>query len=561
MAEAVPLDPGGVSVVASPSGNSYEAPTTNPALQLAGALANTEPKAADFVDQLGGQLKARAEAAAHEAALKSSAPAYAKAVSDGSIQAGQNPWFVQAFNQDRAHIGSQQAAQALVADSQTWQEKSYEDGGVAYEARLTKAAGDIHTQVSQVPGMHPQDAEAGFQSGAAPVIAQAIAGNNAYQLQSIKLQKIQDNTTLMAGALKDAYTANPNASPSQLLAALNPILAKGASVGFQASELKQQAFNSVVNFAHQMQDPNLLDISRAPFQGGPALADIAGDNGKSYGEQLSYEAFQIEREANYQANNDTKLNNARISQEAHSMVTQLVADKGYDAFHMSPTDIQAYAQAHNISPEGFAEGAKLLDQQMEGLTGLTRNFTALNENSPAIATKLLAYKAEAAQKGLTPDFMTRVTRDVTAGNMTLAQADSLVAEGANTVRSQASTERQVAATDRATAHQMVVDARNNGHQVREDNNDYTANWLIGAGDNGMSRNPGLKEQLKTIGDAAHGAWLAAPGHANDYEGASKAQKAALNSFANHRAQVLHIGPYAGTAKAAPGGSGLASKGE
>lgn len=552
MAQAVPLDPSGVEILATPNAPTYEAPTTNAALQLAQSLSDVEPKVSDLVGQIGAQFQARAQAEAHGAALKSSATSFKDAVAKGDLQAGQSPWFVQAFNQDRAQLGSQQATQALVAQSQSWAEKSYEDGGVAYEQRLQQELGNIHQQVSQVPGMHPQDAEVGFQRGAAPVAAQAIAQNNQYQLQSIKLQKTQDNTSLMTQGILSAQQANPNASPSDLLKALDPIIARGASVGFQVSELKQQAFNSIVGAAFSAKDSSLLNLADAGFQGGPPLSSIAGDDGKPYGEQLGYAQYRIEQEANAAANSEAKGAAMKAQADGAQMVSQLKQQLGYAAFHMSPSDFETYAQQHGFSPDAYSAAARQMDREVEGITGLTKNFIAQNDSSPQAQAMVLSLKAEAAQKGLIPEVTTKINRAVASGAISLPAGESLIAEGASTTREAANTGRQVAAQDRATARQATHDAFEQGAQVREQNNQQALNGLIEKGDGGAVRDPTVKSQIERVGSASHDGWLAA--HPGDYQGASDAQKRALATIITRRLTRLHPPQPAGT------GTGLAQKG-
>lgn len=529
----------------------YRAPDTNGALQLAGALQETSPKVDDFLTQFGMQQRTKDQAAAHQAAMKSSAAGFSDAVRSGELPGAKSPWFVQQFNQDRAQIASQEAAQKVVADSQTWQERGYQDGGVAYEQRLQQAMGDISQQVSQVPGMHPIDAQEGFTKGAEPVVNQAILQNRAYQVQSIQTQKVQDTTTLLEKSLGSYLTANPNAKPTDALAAMQPTLDSASKIGFQESDLKEMAFNAIIGAAFNTKDTSVLDLAHAPFNGGTPLALIAGRDGKPYGEQLGDAAWRIEREISADNSQGTKAAREQLQSRGLTAASDVKGQFGWGLMDGSttPTQVLNYLQQKGYSVEEAAYASKELNTELEGVTGMTANMVKANENNPGFQQEYLKLTERIATKGLQPTDADKLNQMVAMGELPRDQAlkavemgqsrsNVLFSEGAATERSN----REIAMQAQRDHRQEVNDAFTIGNRAREDNNADTQNLLISKGDTALSKTPQVVHQMEQVGNAAFRSYLAqhpAKDGVNDWQGASTAQRQALAGWASKRLSRLH----------------------
>lgn len=426
------IDPSGVQLIANSApadvgiGRGDNASGFN---SLAGALSEAEPGVQDFVGQLGGLLQQRAQNKAQADALAQSGEALGQAVRDGKIEPTQNPWYIKAYNQDSAEIRGKSDMAGLLDESQTWAEKNDPQ---AYQARFSKEMGALAQNYTG----HPESLQ-GFESAAKPIYDQAIAQNQELNVQQINLQHTQDITSLMNGAIRDTFKANPKASPDDLLASVYPLVDKAIGTGFTEPQAKELVFNSILGAAYQNLDPTLLNLANVPYKGGTPLAEIAGVDGKPYGEQLSYAAYRINTDARQQGN----LNDVAAQKEGNSMVASLMQDYGYDykamlQTMMDPTKLAAYAQAHRISPAGALEATKLLDAKFTGMIGMDKALVSLNSNDPSNITLKLDLHTYAAQHGFDKGLGTRLSTLVAKGDLTTADADAIVSEAASTSRAQ-----------------------------------------------------------------------------------------------------------------------------
>jgi hypothetical protein len=530
------LDPGGLSVVASPTGTQESGPTNNAALQLADSLRETSPEVNDLVGQVGGQLKAQAEARAQQDALKGSATNYADAVKSGTIQGGQNPWYVQAYNQDSAKIGTQEAGAKVLADSQTWAERGLNDGGAAYEARLSKAFADIHTQGNGTQ-MNPIDYDKGFQAGAQPIMEQAIAQNHAYNIQRITQEGLQAASTSVALTIGNVLKGSPNASPEDVFKALESVHQEQTAIGRTDPQWKDLVFQGIRSAANTALDPSILNLAKAPYAGGPPLASISGLDGKPNSETLNSDAFWIQRAADSLGNDSVKGHARQVFQEGQTVYQAALKQFGYGLYDGTVTgpQLMEFAKAQGISPEGYAAGAEQVANLTKGVTGLQADEIKLQGNSVPGTTEKLQLTADMATHGFTQANTARLQRDVASGLISGDQADAMLGHAASTSRSlmeQARSDRREATSnahfDISQARQFAHDAIVQGRQVRDDNNAQAITSLYAAGATVELSGSG-KAKLETVGNAAHDAWLA--GHSGDYEGASKAQQQALARYA------------------------------
>lgn len=548
---AVQVPQAGVQVQANPSVGSYIAPQTNAALSLAGALAEAHPKVDGFLGALGAQLKAGDEAKASAAAMKSNAPGLADAVRRGEIPAGSSEWFVQAFNQDRAQIASQQQTADIVAQSQSWAERGYQDGGVSYNQRLQAELGKVREGLSNVPGMHPIDAQAGFDKGAAPLGEQAIQANNRYQLQSIATQKIQDSTTLLEQGIQQATQNNPLAKPSEILASLEPQFKQMEAIGFSKADVQKMAFNSILGAGYNAMDGDLIHgLATAPFRGGTALSLIAGEDGKPYGEQIGYADYRIEQMQRAASLSETRAHTAQIQAEGNKASDLVMQHFGWDLVSgkTTPTEVTSFLQQQGVSVPGALEGMRQLDKQVEGLTGFSKSMIAANEANPDNTKQFLAVAEKVATQGLRSQDIDQINQMVAMGQITREKGMQLVSTGqarSNVLlsegRADARSQKDLEETSKRDARQAVQDAWTNGNRNREDNNGDAVNGLVAAGYNGVIKDAAIKSQLETVGNAAYRSYLAQHPAANgvvDWQGASTAQRAALAAWSKKKLDAM-----------------------
>lgn len=463
------IDPGGVQVAASPSGVQESGPTENAGLQLAASLRDVSPQVNDLVGQLGDQLKAQATAKAQQDVLKGSAKSYSDAVKSGAIPAGQNPWYVQAYNQDATKVSTQEQGAQIVAQSQTWPERSLNDGGAAYEARLNKAFGDLH-QGSNTTAMNPIDYDKGFQMGAAPLIQGALQANHAYNITRITQEGEQVASANMSTTIQSAYKANM--SPADILKTTDQARAEYIATGHTDAQANQLVFQGIRSAAGALMDPGVLKIADEPYTNGKPLSSQFDLNGNPNSDIIARDTFDISRRVDFMAQQSSKLANAQVQQEGQKFRDLVVKQFGFASDKQPPEVLRNLAEQNGISYEGFLAGAGQLNKEIEGITGLNKTLVANNENDPAVTKRLIDYHDEAATKGLTQGLVGRLENDVALGNVRREDAISVISQGASTVHTQFSEGMANKRESESEQRADVRDAQNRINNAKSQIKDY-----------------------------------------------------------------------------------------
>lgn len=257
-----------VLVQASPISDRLNAPATNPALQLASALADIEPAAAAFTQQRAADLTREANIRAKSDAIKSSGAAFADAVRDGKIERTQNPFYMDAYRRESAQVRGNQALAEVVTQSQTWEERN---DPAAFQERLNREVGAVGETVAG----GDQEAQLGFLAAANPVLQQQIASNTAQNVQRITQEREANAGTLAAQTISDTNKANGgNASPAQVRDALleqkEGYLATGGSEG----DWNKVVIQAVTTAAYNAGDTDIIDTLKSEELG--KLYDLPG---------------------------------------------------------------------------------------------------------------------------------------------------------------------------------------------------------------------------------------------------------------------------------------------
>lgn len=523
------FDPGGLTVAEQVDPADVRSGDQNGALQLASALAQTQPEVNDFVGQLGGQLQARAQARAQQASFAQSGEALGDAVREGKIEPTQNPWFIQAYNKDSAELRAKGDISSLLDKSQTWAERN---DPAAYQARFAKEMG----QLGQSYTTHPETLQ-GFEEAATPLYNQAVASNQQYNVQRIQQDYVQTNTQLMEQRIQDTLKLNPNAAPADVLDSLTPLTKQIYATGGTDSDVKKMAFQAIMGAAYNAKDPGILSLAHQSFQGGLPLAEIADEQGKTFGQQLGYAEFDINRQAQAEAMNATRGNNARITQEGNQVVQSLLSQYGLQAIaHTTPSELQAIVSNSNgkISLEGALQAAKMIDEKFQGLTGVNKELVQFNQNDPDNIKRLIDYHAYGATHGLTPSLTTQLSQDAAKGLITWEQADGVISEASSTARTQFSEGMANKREARSEASQSVNEAR----RELSDAKTHATEGLKGAvgavlnnvylAVPGSEKNPQIERAANAVTNAAYFGHLSAK--PQDYDGAVQAAQQAAGQW-------------------------------
>lgn len=119
-----PLQRDRVLIQARDTGDRYQAPQTNTALQLAAALRQAQPVIGETLQGIAANEAERQRAQAHKDALVTKGQVLAEAVRQGKLPATQNPWYVEAYAKEGAAIRSQGQLTQLQLDSASWGEQN-----------------------------------------------------------------------------------------------------------------------------------------------------------------------------------------------------------------------------------------------------------------------------------------------------------------------------------------------------------------------------------------------------------------------------------------------------
>lgn len=263
-----------LEVVAHDTGARYEAPTTNAALELAKSLGAIAPQVNTALLGIAQRGQEAASAQAKRDALASSGAAFADAVRNKQILPTQNPWYVQAYNEEAAKVSGGDALSALKQDSASWPEQS---DSQAYADRWRTEVGKLSEQYQN------KDQLNGFMSAAAPATQQALEANQSANVKRITEDRINNITSLVADTVAKTNQAQAgNATAEQIFGSIQPLREQFLGTGGTDTEFDQIILQGVNTAARNQSDPDLLDVLKfdrgAPSVEGPPAGQLVPGN-------------------------------------------------------------------------------------------------------------------------------------------------------------------------------------------------------------------------------------------------------------------------------------------
>lgn len=487
-------------VQASPTGATLEAPRTNSALQLAGALQGVNDKLPDALQAIGSTMQAKVAAKAHADAMANSGQAFADAVRAGKIEPTQSPWYIRAYNEQAAQVQGQAAVSSLVTDSQQWAERN---DPTAYANRFNQELGKL----AQQPQFQGIDGSTGFNKAALPLKDQALNQNTEYNVQRIQQENVQNATTLATKSIQDTLTANPKATPQQIWDATEDGHKTWLSTGGTEAQWTMLLKNSVYGAAANLGNANLIDILHDDRGGKGAIANIAGPDGKPVGAEIEQEKFWIERGQEAASTTAVRAHTSQVEQEGFQAQQSLISHFGDNLlFGKVPIqDLQTYARQQGFSVEAVqwatAQQAKALSESDTYSRAQVEQYMT----SPTSAVENLKLHARAQNEGLTPalqgDVFDKVARgqmDLREGNQILQEADQtkkwLISQG----RADKAEARSDARADRTFKLETARDLKQSGDTALS----TVATQLHSVGDDILEKNKPVRDALdRTIRDA------------------------------------------------------------
>jgi len=396
--------------------NRAQAPRTNGGMQLAAALADLSPD----VRRLGGLvIKEDAEVqsvAAKKRALELGGQDLASAVRDGKIEATQNPFFIQDYNEESAYVRSQKAISDLTIQSQQWAEKN---DHIAFQKRFT-------TELAQI-GEQYQDGDSakGFMAAAAPAQQQAFAANTAQVAANIEKDRAaalsQMSTEAILGVQKEHAGA---ASPDQLQEGLAHLKDRYFATGGTQSEWDKLQYHAYTSAAYNSGDETLLDKLPANIKNLPGIAD-----------QISTDKYHIMQAHGAKLHQEAQDARDLITVDGQKIFTAAYTKYGADLITGKVSFATLSKDNPGANPLALASAlntaqATTADNQALALAA-TRGFTLGGGSG---ADKILALHREAATTGITPELNESIGQLVHNGQMSPEDGSSLLNKAIETTK-------------------------------------------------------------------------------------------------------------------------------
>ncbi len=409
-----------VQVTANPEAVAYSsfAPRSNPALQLAQALSELRPEAGAAAEAYAQHEMQRADLETRQAALKTQGASFAEATRRGLIEPTQNPWWIQAYNRNRAAVLTQNYAAQLSAQSATWAEQN---DPAAFQKRYEDAIAQFGQQFGT-----DQDALLGFHSSAAPAVQQAVATNEAYNINQMKATRLQDISSLAGKAIMDlAGKYGSKLTANQLNGALEQYKQDWLGSGGTLADWNGKVLpGSVSDAAFRTNNPDLVNLAKLipTGVGNSSVYDIAG-----VASGLQRSAHYIEMSNRSAISEQMQAVEFRQMEAARKATGVLVGKYGAGIFSGSADsqDMLTTLMTNGFSPEDAAVALRTIASTSNSIRELAANRYASYASSSEGSQAINHVWAEAATQGWTPDLETQLEQMVVTGETSAQFAEQV----------------------------------------------------------------------------------------------------------------------------------------
>lgn len=416
-----PQDTPQVEVVANPNlaGDSNFAGRTNSALELAGSLANLSQAGHTFITQYADQAQAVARADAQKKAIELKGLGFKEAVKQGKIDPTSSPWWMTAYKQESAKVGTQDQVSQLNANAASWAEQSDPQ---AFRNRYTKELAAIGEQYQD-----PEE-KLGFNAAAAPAQEQAFSANTERNVQAITASRLQNLSALATQATMEATSAaGGKPTAKQIGAAMEPLKQQFLYTGGRLTDWNQKvAIPTIQALAYQTWNPNLVDVAKGIDNGsGASLYDEAGA-----AQTLESIRHDIIRDNRLTLSQDAQMAALKREQDMQAAQSDLFKLAGASIFTgtLSQDQIQQYtaqlAQTHN--PASVVAAIRAAAEIGNSYREIGSNKTILYGQSGPGAQHIGALHQEATTQGWTPEFGDEIGRMALLGEISVATQDQLM---------------------------------------------------------------------------------------------------------------------------------------
>jgi hypothetical protein len=474
-------------VVAHETGADLQAPRTNQALQLAGALSGINEHLPDLLQGIGQDMRTRVAAKAHADAMATSGQAFADAVKAGKIEPTQNPWYIRAYNENAAQVQGQAAVSNVVTDSQQWQERN---DPVAYANRFHQELGKIAAQ----PQFQGIDGSAGFAKAAEPLREQALNQNTEYNVQRINQENVQNTSTLTSTAIQTALSQNPKAAPADVWAATEPAHQQWLSTGGTEQQWNMLLKNSVYGAAGLLQDPTVIDLLKDNRGGKGAIANMADETGKPVAAEMESEKYWIDRGVETNQIYQMRTHQAAVENEALKVNQWAQTTYGQDWFYnmVSLNTLKSDALKAGFSQDGINAAVKEQAATISASDTFAKAQIEQHSMDPAISTQILTLHSRAMKEGSSADLDHDVFSQVASGNIERHEGEQILAEArqqSNYLTSQGRADASEARAEQRADRSFKLETAQTLKQYGDTTLATVASTLSQGGDPVLDRNP------------------------------------------------------------------------
>jgi len=381
-----------VQVLARDTGDRIQAPTSNPALELASALESVEPSVKQFTQRYAADQRAKAQTQARIAALASSGEKFADAVRNGQIAPTQNPWFLMAYENQSAQVQSQRRLATLQEKSTQWEERS---DSAAFQERLSREIGEIGKDFSG-----NEMAQEGFLVQANQTQQQLSATNTARNAARIAAERETNASVLASEAILQANAANGgNVTGAQVAAALEVSKAEYLATGGAESEWEGVLVAAVTTAATNAGDPDLLNVLKDDALGNPyANPEVAGN--------VENSAYRIRQGVIDRIQFQEQQQRAQAQAEGNEFATYLFDTYGEKMLtgQFDPVAISREGRERGVSFQGIASAMGSFQRDVSNTQSLQRARLQSASLDPARGTAIANLFRRADTEGNTPAF-------------------------------------------------------------------------------------------------------------------------------------------------------------
>jgi hypothetical protein len=392
-----------IQPVASPS-VSVQGVSNNAALELARGLATNAPKIEQAIGVYSQKEAERLRVQAEQDVIATGGAQFADAVRDGRLRKTQNPWYIDAYEKNRASLVTRKALTDLSLEAAQWDER---DDPVAFQTRWQEEAGKIGEQFGT------KASQEGFQAPYAEITSQVVNSNTAHN--AARIEKEQNNAAVsqVTLAIADAATKPGGIAGNrkQIMDSLASQKEAFFSTGGSASEWDALVSEGVTAAGFSLVDPSALDLlDMEAAQGGPlnALPQVA--------KEASANRFYIQQAKDAAASNAIKAaRDARILKATE--VANIVGQQYTDDIIAGTFDYNAAVE--NLRGQGYdivdiTEGLNVVREANAAVSGVaTYNY----DPTGARPQRNLQLFTRAAEQGATPSVRSQIQAALVSGDL------------------------------------------------------------------------------------------------------------------------------------------------